>query len=163
VRSEINPVTSQGAFPNRNPGSAETSSNISGTRLSRIALTFWRNLADKVGKARRRAPLKLLSLLLGYYSANALSTLIGQTGDWDVLAVGVAVSLVEAIGFLTYRLPSVLRKFQEVICMANYWKLGLSLGFILDKFKLEMELPYDACYIFLQLPIFVWNVYIYGL
>ena len=105
---------------------------------------------EKLERAQRRAPLKVLSLLLGYYSANALSTLVGQTGDWDILVVCLAVALMEGIGFLTYRLPLVFRKFHDFICMVNYWKLGLSLGFILDKFKLEMEFPFEAN----------WNVYI---
>ena len=148
MRSQIDPTNSRDVLPNKDPGSAETNQKVNGTRLSKLAQSFWRSVVEKFERARRRAPLKLFSLLFGYYSANALSTLVGQTGDWDVLVVGLAVALIEAIGFITYRLPSVLCKFQEFIYMVNYWKLGLSLGFILDKFKLEMELPFDACYLF---------------
>lgn len=111
-----------------------------GTRLSRLAVSLFSSFIEKLRKARKRAPMKIFSLLLGYYSANALSTLVGQTGDWDVLVVGLAVALMEVISFLAYRLPAMLSKFEEFLSMLNFWKIGLSLGFILDKFKLDSGL-----------------------
>lgn len=108
-----------------------------GTRLSRLVVSLWNSLIIKLVSARKNIPLKIFSLLLGYYSANALSTLVGQTGDWDVIMVGIVVALMEVISFLAYRLPAVLSKLEEVLSMLNFWKIGLSLGFILDKFKLD--------------------------
>eukprot|EP00250_Pteridium_aquilinum_P024534 c29215_g1_i1 orf=184-819(+) len=111
-----------------------------GTRLSRFTVSLWRSFIEKLAKARKNAPMKILSLLLGYYSANALSTLVGQTGDWDIIVVGIAVAFMEGISFLAYRLPAMLSKFEEFLSMLNFWKVGLSLGFILDKFKLDSGL-----------------------
>ncbi|MCO5587657.1 hypothetical protein L7F22_041608 [Adiantum nelumboides] len=108
-----------------------------GTRLSRLMLSSWNSFLNKLVEARKQIPLKLFSLLLGYYSASALSTLVGQTGDWDVIVVGIAVAFMEVISFLAYRLPAILSKFEDFLSMLNFWKIGLSLGFILDKFKLE--------------------------
>lgn len=135
ARSQVDPGSSQDGFANKDPAK---NSKV-GTRLSRMVTSLWNRLVEKFVRARKRAPLKVFSLLLGYYSANAVSTLVGQTGDWDVIVVGMAVALMEGISFLTYRLPPVLSKFQDFICMLNFWKVGLSLGFILDKFKLESE------------------------
>ncbi|KAI5073748.1 hypothetical protein GOP47_0011761 [Adiantum capillus-veneris] len=108
-----------------------------GTRLSRLLVSSWNSFLNKLVDARKQVPLKLFSLLLGYYSANALSTLVGQTGDWDVIVVGITVALMEVISFLAYRLPAMLSKFEDFLSMLNFWKIGLSLGFILDKFKLD--------------------------
>ncbi|KAH7433407.1 hypothetical protein KP509_07G067700 [Ceratopteris richardii] len=112
-----------------------------GTRLSRLAVSLWRSFIQVLLKARRKVPMKLLSLLLGYYSANALSTLVGQTGDWDVIMVGVAVGFMEIISFLAYRMPAMWGKFEDFFSMLNLWKIGLSFGFVLDKFKLDIGLP----------------------
>jgi len=34
-----------------------------------------------------------------------LATILGQTGDWDVLVAGVVVAAIEGIGMLMYRKP----------------------------------------------------------
>lgn len=77
-------------------------------------------------------PVKLFSFLAGFYCATAFATVIGQTGDWDVLSAALAVALVEAIGALMYRASLPLK---NLIVILNYWKAGLSLGLFLDSFK----------------------------
>ncbi|CAI5972034.1 unnamed protein product [Closterium sp. NIES-64] len=57
----------------------------------------WRNV-------RRRVFVKVLVLLAGFFSANALSTIVGQTGDWDVLVAGSLVASLELLGACLYRL-----------------------------------------------------------
>ena len=88
----------------------------------------------------------MLLFLVGFYSATAFSTVIGQTGDWDILSAGLAVVIVEGIGALMYRSTfPVSKKIRMLIGMFNYWKVGLSMGLFLDAFKYEMERILDSC------------------
>lgn len=82
--------------------------------------------------------MKIFLLLLGFYTANALATILGQTGDWDVLVAGVVVAAIEGIGMLMYRKPSSMStgRLQSLVVMINYWKAGVCLGLFVDAFKL---------------------------
>ena len=77
--------------------------------------------------------MKVFLVLLGFYTANALATVLGQTGDWDVLVAGVVVA-----GMLMYRKPPSLSsmRLQSFVGMVNYWKAGVCLGLFVDAFKL---------------------------
>ena len=44
-----------------------------------------------------------LAILLGFFSANTLSTILGQTGDWGILSSGILVALVESINKIVYK------------------------------------------------------------
>ena len=99
----------------------------------------------------------LLFLLAGFFQATALSTVLGQTGDWDVLASAGLVALTELAGVCLYK-PSLLPFFKRakivlarrVECplpiqnpppswaakAANMWKIGLVYGLFVDAFKL---------------------------
>ncbi|KAK1304252.1 Ycf20-like protein [Acorus calamus] len=76
------------------------------TRLGAIVGAASRQLLEKLNTARKNFPMKIFLLLLGFYTANALATILGQTGDWDVLVAGVVVAAIEGIGMLVYRKPS---------------------------------------------------------
>ncbi|KAF3664591.1 putative vacuolar amino acid transporter 1-like [Capsicum annuum] len=71
-----------------------------------------------------------LGRIVGFYTANALATILGQTGDWDVLVVGVVVAAIKGIGMLMYKKPPSLssRRLQSLVSMVNYWKNGIILG-----------------------------------
>ncbi|XP_021892819.1 ycf20-like protein [Carica papaya] len=114
------------------------SSDIGGTRLGRIVSASGRQLLEKLNSARRNFPMKVFLLLLGFYTANALATILGQTGDWDVLVAGVVVAAIEGIGMLMYRKPPPLssRRIQSFVVMMNYLKAGVCLGLFVDAFKL---------------------------
>uniref|UniRef100_A0A0D9XC43 Ycf20-like protein n=1 Tax=Leersia perrieri TaxID=77586 RepID=A0A0D9XC43_9ORYZ len=108
------------------------------TRLGRLIQAAARELLEKLNSARSNSPTKIFLVLLGFYTANALATILGQTGDWDVLVAGVVVAAIEGIGMLMYRKP-VSRppgRFQSLISMVNYWKAGVCLGLFVDAFKL---------------------------
>ena len=80
--------------------------------------------------------MKVFLLLLGFYSANALATILGQTGDWDVLVAGIVVAAIEGIGMLMYkRTTSSSTRLQSLIVLINYWKAGVCLGLFVDAFK----------------------------
>ncbi|WOL10041.1 ycf20-like protein isoform X2 [Canna indica] len=108
------------------------------TRLGIIVRAAAVQLLEKLNAARKNFPMKIFLLLLGFYTANALATILGQTGDWDVLVAGVVVATIEGIGVLMYRKPFTkpLGRFQSLIVMVNYWKAGVCLGLFVDAFKL---------------------------
>ncbi|XP_073107169.1 uncharacterized protein [Elaeis guineensis] len=122
------------------------SSMNSGTRLVRAVQSFRTNLTTRIKELKKGLWMKVLFFLVGFYCATAFATVIGQTGDWDILSAGLAVVVVEGIGALMYRasLP-LLDKMRQLITIFNYWKAGLSLGLFLDAFKYEMDLIFDSC------------------
>lgn len=112
--------------------------NLGGTRLGRIVSAGGKQLLEKLNMARKNLPMKIFLVLLGFYTANALATILGQTGDWDVLVAGIVVAAIEGIGMLMYRKrpsPST-GKLQSFLTMVNYWKAGVCLGLFVDAFKL---------------------------
>ncbi|CAK7325972.1 unnamed protein product [Dovyalis caffra] len=111
---------------------------LGGTRLGRIASVGGKQLLEKLNSARKNFPMKIFLLLLGFYTANALATILGQTGDWDVLVAGVVVAAIEGIGMLMYKKPPSLStgRLQSFVAMMNYWKAGVCLGLFVDAFKL---------------------------
>lgn len=106
--------------------------------MGRILSAGGRQLLDKLNSARKNFPMKIFLLLLGFYTANALATILGQTGDWDVLVAGVVVAAIEGIGMLIYKKPPTVRtgRLQSFLVMVNYWKAGICLGLFVDAFKL---------------------------
>lgn len=113
-------------------------SNLNATRLGRIVTAGGRQLLEKLNLARRNFPMKIFLLLLGFYTANALATILGQTGDWDVLVAGIVVAAIEGIGMLMYRKPPSQSsgRLKSFVMMVNYWKAGVCLGLFVDAFKL---------------------------
>ncbi|KAK4433833.1 Ycf20-like protein [Sesamum alatum] len=116
--------------------SSPTNDSSGGTRLIRTIQAIQFKIIARLKELRKNLPVKLFSFLVGFYCATAFATVIGQTGDWDVLSAAVAVAVVEGIGALMYRasLPLV-DNIRNLIIISNYWKAGLSLGLFLDSFK----------------------------
>ncbi|KAG2657778.1 ycf20-like protein isoform X2 [Panicum virgatum] len=116
----------------------EDSGFLGRTRLGRLIQAAGRELLEKLKSARTNSPTKIFLVLLGFYTANALATILGQTGDWDVLVAGVVVAAIEGIGMLMYRKPMARLpgRLQSLISMVNYWKAGVCLGLFVDAFKL---------------------------
>ncbi|KAJ1264959.1 hypothetical protein BS78_08G040500 [Paspalum vaginatum] len=116
----------------------EDSGFLGRTRLGRLIQAAARELLEKLNSARTNSPTKIFLVLLGFYTANALATILGQTGDWDVLVAGLVVAAIEGIGMLMYRKPIARPpgRFQSMISMVNYWKAGVCLGLFVDAFKL---------------------------
>ena len=57
-----------------------------------------------------------LAILLGFFSANTLSTILGQTGDWGILSSGILVALVESINKIVYNHK---KKWNIQLCFIN--------------------------------------------
>eukprot|EP00897_Mesotaenium_endlicherianum_P008147 jgi/Mesen1/7360/ME000381S06607 len=142
-----------GAFEeNRPPGDDSTldvadtrqtsraTADASGTRLGKFINARLDQLGDRWNDVRNRLPLKILLLLLGFFSANAIATVLGQTGDWDVLVAGLLVAILEGVGWLVYRVPvksprKIWRFARLLLVLLNYWKAGLIFGLFVDAFK----------------------------
>ncbi|XP_039123058.1 ycf20-like protein [Dioscorea cayenensis subsp. rotundata] len=127
--------------PSNNGGQDELNGDNAGlgrTRLGIIVRAAAAQLLQKLNAARKNFPMKIFLLLLGFYTANALATILGQTGDWDVLVAGVVVAAIEGIGMLMYRRTSRMPvgRLQSLVVMVNYWKAGVCLGLFVDAFKL---------------------------
>ncbi|KAL7080800.1 hypothetical protein ACP275_14G000900 [Erythranthe tilingii] len=115
----------------------DSSGGTSGrTRLIRTLQAIQFKIVARLKELQKNLPVKLFSFLVGFYCATAFATVIGQTGDWDVLSAGLTVAVVEGIGALMYKasLPLV-DNIRYFIIIFNYWKAGLSLGLFLDSFK----------------------------
>ncbi|XP_010312335.1 uncharacterized protein ycf20 isoform X1 [Solanum lycopersicum] len=115
--------------------SSPTTSGSSGTRLIRAIEALLVKLDARIKVLRKNLPMKLLFFLVGFYCATAFATVIGQTGDWDIISSGLAVAVVEGIGALMYRSIPLIDGVRSIITMFNYWKTGLTLGLFLDSFK----------------------------
>ncbi|CAA6658848.1 unnamed protein product [Spirodela intermedia] len=117
-----------------------------GPRLVRELQTFRTKLSARLEKLKKDWPMKVFLFLVGFYCATAFATLIGQTGDWDILSAGLAVVVVEGIGALMYRSSfPLVEKIRRLITMFNYWKAGLSMGLFLDAFKYEIDKILESC------------------
>ncbi|GJM99748.1 hypothetical protein PR202_ga16877 [Eleusine coracana subsp. coracana] len=115
-----------GGSPNSDDQDFEDTGFLGRTRLGRLIRATARELLQKLNSGRTNSPTKIFLLLLGFYTANALATILGQTGDWDVLVAAVVVAAIEGIGMLMYRKPvaSPPGRFQSLIGKMNYWKAG---------------------------------------
>lgn len=113
-----------------------TNSSNGGTRLFRAIQDFQIKLNKRVWEVRKNLPLKIFFFLAGIYCATAFSTVIGQTGDWDILSAALAAVVVEGIGALMYGGSlQLFGSMRNLITLLNYWKAGLSLGLFFDSFK----------------------------
>ncbi|KAK3129204.1 hypothetical protein QOZ80_6BG0473650 [Eleusine coracana subsp. coracana] len=126
-----------GGSPNSDGQDFEDTGFLGRTRLGRLIRAAVRELLQKLNSGRTNSPTKIFLVLLGFYTANALATILGQTGDWDVLVAAVVVAAIEGIGMLMYRKPvaSLPGRFQSLIGKMNYWKAGVCLGLFVDAFK----------------------------
>ncbi|XP_015573929.1 ycf20-like protein isoform X1 [Ricinus communis] len=117
-----------------------------GTRLLRAIQALQTKIVARIQEIRKNLPIKLLFFLVGFYCATAFATVIGQTGDWDILSAALAVAVVEGIGALMYRASFPLfNNMRSLITMFNYWKAGLSLGLFLDSFKYKIDDVLNSC------------------
>lgn len=110
-----------------------------GTRLIRAVRSLLIKLNMRIQEIQKDLPMKLIFFLVGFYCATAFATVIGQTGDWDILSAALAVAVVEGIGALMYGASfRLFNELRRLLTMFNYWKAGLSLGLFLDSFKYEI-------------------------
>nr|YP_009391608.1 hypothetical protein [Laurenciella marilzae]ARW59752.1 hypothetical protein [Laurenciella marilzae] len=78
--------------------------------------------------------INILSLTLGFFFANILSTVPAQTGDWNIISGAVIVTSYEIISKALYR--NIITKKPYIINLINNFKIGIVYGLFVDAFKL---------------------------
>ena len=83
----------------------------------------------------------MLSILIGFFIATALSTIPAQTGDWGIVAAAIIVTNQEIISkvIYQYRTLKVIRKdsvITKFLKQCNNIKIGILYGLFVDAFKL---------------------------
>nr|QXT44802.1 hypothetical protein RF20 [Nitellopsis obtusa]QXT44803.1 hypothetical protein RF20 [Nitellopsis obtusa] len=86
--------------------------------------------------------LKIFFLLLGFFNANTLSTILGQIAHWDILIAILLSVMVECIGLLIYQIPNRIllltisqKRRQKNLFLLNVWKIGFTYALFVDSFK----------------------------
>ena len=80
----------------------------------------------------RRFSIIIICLLSGFYLANAIATVSGQTSELDILGAAIATAITEVISLVVYRSGSKLPLGSAL----NALKIGLIYGYALEAFKL---------------------------
>jgi len=108
-------------------------------RLKKYIYYHWSNLTQAT-----------VIFFIGFFAASGIATLIGQTGDWDVLISAIIISFNEIINkwvyglqiknnqsifFFNINISLESRKF-PLKNQINQFKLGLLYGLFIDAFKL---------------------------
>ncbi len=77
----------------------------------------------------------LISLLFGTFLGTAISTIAGQSADWDIIAGALLVLLTELVSLLVYGFPRLKTRFLWVE-MLNALKIGVTYNLFVEAFKL---------------------------
>jgi len=105
------------------------------TRINRLIDVLGERFRGWLSNPWRRISLLLISLLFGTFLGTAISTIAGQSADWDIIAAGLLVLLTEFVSWLVYGGPrSVARSFW--VDMLNALKVGVTYNLFVEAFKL---------------------------
>jgi hypothetical protein len=87
--------------------------------------------------------ISFVGILFGFFLANALATMLGQTGDWGILSAGILVAFTESTNKVIYNNKKSLgnknthsKKIYHVLIFINNVKIGMIYGFFVEAFKL---------------------------
>ncbi|MEG3920115.1 DUF565 domain-containing protein [Microcoleus sp. T3_A4] len=105
------------------------------TRINRLIDVLGDRFRGWLNNPWRRISLLLISLLFGTFLGTAISTIAGQSADWDIIAAGLLVLLTEFANWLVYaRLRPVAGSFS--VDMLNALKIGITYNLFVEAFKL---------------------------
>nr|WDA99055.1 hypothetical protein GRSY_050 [Gronococcus sybilensis] len=82
-----------------------------------------------------------ISLLLGFFLATTLATILGQTGDWGILAGSILTACMETLSNIIYSPYNssndvwIATKI-KLLNLLNSVKIGILYGLFVDAFKL---------------------------
>jgi len=105
------------------------------TRLNTLTTRTLDRLTQLFSNPWRRASLLLISVLLGFFFGNAISTISGQATYWDVVAAAIVLVVVEVMNRLAYGGAERVRRSLPIETL-NALKVGLVYSLFLDAFKL---------------------------
>ena len=85
--------------------------------------------------------IQILSILLGFFAATALSTIPAQTGDWGIVAASIIVTNQEIISKIIYQYKNLKYSAKSshptlLLRYCNNIKIGILYGLFVDAFKL---------------------------
>ncbi len=103
------------------------------TRLNTLVELASFQLEQFFGNPWRRISVLLISLLLGFFAGQALSTTGGQQAQWDVVMAAFVLLFTESVSFLVYRFYRQRALFLQTL---NLFKAGVIYGLFLEAFKL---------------------------
>ncbi len=75
------------------------------TRINRLIDVLGEQFGRWLSNPWRRISLLVISLLFGTFLGTAISTIAGQSADWDIIAAGLLVLLTELVNRLVYGSP----------------------------------------------------------
>jgi len=105
------------------------------TRINRLIDVLGARFGGWLSNPWRRISLLLISLLFGTFLGTAISTIAGQSAEWDIIAAGLLVLLTEFANWLVYaRLRPVAGSFS--VDMLNALKIGITYNLFVEAFKL---------------------------
>ena len=105
------------------------------TRINRLIDVLGERFRGWLSNPWRRISLLLISLLFGTFLGTAISTIAGQSADWDIIAAGLLVWLTEFASWLVYGGPRPVARSLWVE-MLNALKIGLTYNLFVEAFKL---------------------------
>nr|YP_009395136.1 hypothetical protein [Bryothamnion seaforthii]ARW63904.1 hypothetical protein [Bryothamnion seaforthii] len=79
--------------------------------------------------------INILSLMLGFFFANILSTVPAQTGDWNIISGAIIVTFNEILSRFIY-LKCRTKLSIIFLDLINSIKIGIIYGLFVDAFKL---------------------------
>ncbi|MEG3878568.1 DUF565 domain-containing protein [Microcoleus sp. herbarium7] len=112
------------------------------TRINRLIDVLGEQFGRWLSNPWRRISLLVISLLFGTFLGTAISTIAGQSADWDIIAAGLLVLLTELVNRLVYgsprpkALPSKRIARSLWVDMLNALKVGLTYNLFVEAFKL---------------------------
>jgi len=87
--------------------------------------------------------ISFIGILFGFFIANALATILGQTGDWGLLSSGILVAFMESTNKIVYNNKKRFGikntnygKIYQILIFINNVKIGMIYGFFVEAFKL---------------------------
>lgn len=106
------------------------------TRLNNLIGAVLTQLAIWASNPWRKISLSIISLLLGFFMATAISTVAGQKAEIDLSVAALLVLFTELVSRFVYsqRLKGI--SSQLLPRLVNFLKMGLTYGLFVEAFKL---------------------------
>ncbi|NJK70552.1 MAG: DUF565 domain-containing protein [Microcoleus sp. CSU_2_2] len=105
------------------------------TRINRLIEVLGEQFGNWLSNPWRRISLLVISLLFGTFLGTAISTIAGQSADWDIVVAGLLVLFTELVNRLVYGGRRQAVRFLWVD-MLNALKIGMTYNLFVEALKL---------------------------
>jgi len=105
------------------------------TRINRLIDVLGDQFGDWLSNPWRRISVLVISLLFGNFLGTAISTIAGQSADWDIIAAALLVLWTELVSLLLYRWQRQGARYLWVE-MLQALKIGVTYNLFVEAFKL---------------------------